>query len=104
MVVVQPIDVAAASEEATEKNELVDADAKEAQSDVPSSKTDEPSSSSKIAEDAQTSSEEQAKSEESALKGRSKPTKRKAVSDTPQTFKRPRGVLKLRNKTIRIMK
>lgn len=105
MVVVQPIDVAAASEEVTEKDELVDVDIKEPQSDVSSTKTDEPSSSSKSADDAQTSSEEQEKSEDSASKGRSKPTKRKAVSDTPQTFKRPRGgVLKLRNKTIRIMK
>lgn len=110
MVVVQPIDVVAAAaasvEEVAEKNELVEIGVKEAQSEVPSTKSDEPSSSSKSAEEMQTNSEEQANSEsESALKGRSsKPTKRKSVSDTSQTFKRPRGVLKLRNKTIRIMK
>lgn len=98
---VQPID--ANSEEATEKNELVDISAKDAQSQAPITKTEDSPCSSKEVNNAQTSNEEPAKNE-NALKGRTKPPKRKQVSDSKTPHKRPRGILKLRSKTIRIMK
>lgn len=97
MVVVQPFD---ANNEEVEKNELVDISAKDAQSEVPTTKTDEPCSSAGAAR----ADEEQAKDDSQSSKGHSKPTKRKQVSDSKQPYKRQRGILKLRSKTIRIMK
>lgn len=106
MVVVQPLPVNGA--EPTDRNRLDEANLKEPRNLC--SKGEEVASGSKDESEVPVPDETPDQNESNcdslnALKGRSvRPAKRKQVSEKQAPYKRPRGILKLRSKTIRIMK